>query len=183
MAGSPPDRFEVLQSLIDAGARLARELSDDPRLERLLTVFAHIPEGDRDTILAVLEREVQRRVVSHDIAEDFLQVELRPNPNAQLYFRVIEPERKNEVEMLVFLRGLYNIRRGIDALGPEWSAPILAALRQMDPAERAKIDAFNAAMRALLDECARSTTTPDADTAPADPAVAPPIKSVPSRRR
>ena len=182
MAGSPPDRFEVLRSLIDAGARLARQLSDDPRLERLLTVFARIPEVDRDTILAVLEREMQRRVVSQDIAENFLQVELRPNPNAQLYFRVIEPERKNEVEMLVFLRGLYNIRRGIDTLGPEWRAPILAALREMEPAERAKIDAFNAEMRSLLDECARSTT-PGADTSAAEPPVAPAINDVPSRRR
>ena len=182
MAGSPPDRFEVLRSLIDAGARLAHELSDDPRLERLLTVFTRIPEADRDTILAVLEREVQRRVLSDDIAEDFLQVELRPNPNAQLYFRVIEPERKNEVELLVFLRGLYNIRRGIDTLGGEWRAPMLAALREMDPAERAKIDAFNATMRSLLEECARSAT-PDADTTAADPPVAPAINDVPSRRR
>jgi hypothetical protein len=181
MAGSPPDRFEVLRSLIDAGARLAHELSDDPRLERLLTVFARIPEGDRDAILAVLEREVQRRVVSQDIAENFLQVELRPNPNAQLYFRVIEPERKNEVEMLVFLRGLYNIQRGIDTLGAEWRAPILTALRQMDPAERAKIDAFNAAMRAVLDEC--RSTTPSAETGGGDPPVAPAINDVPSRRR
>jgi hypothetical protein len=182
MAGSPPDRFEVLRSLIDAAARLARELSDDPRLERLLAVFARIPENDRDTILAVLEREAQRRIVTQDIAENFLQVELRANPNAQLYFRVIEPERKNEVEMLVFLRGLYNIRRGIDTLGPEWRAPILAALREMEPAERAKIDAFNAEMRSLLDECARSTT-PGADTSTADPPVAPAINDVPSRRR
>jgi len=181
MAGSPPDRFEVLRSLIDAGARLARELSDDPRLERMLTIFARIPEADRDTILAVLEREVQRRVVSQNIAQDFLQVALRPNPNAQLYFRVIEPERKNDVEMLVFLRGLYNIQRGIDTLGPEWREPIVAALRAMDPAERAKIDAFNAAIRALLDECAHSST-PGADTSATDPPVAPAI-NVPSRRR
>ena len=182
MAGSPPDRFEVLRSLIDAGARLAHELSDDPRLERLLTVFTRIPEADRDTILAVLEREVQRRVLSDDIAEDFLQVELRPNPNAQLYFRVIEPERKNEVELLVFLRGLYNIRRGIDTLGGEWRAPMLAALREMDPAERAKIDAFNATMRSILDECARSTTS-GTDPALTEPPVAPAINEIPSRRR
>jgi len=182
MADSPPDRFEVLRSLIDAGARLARELSDDPRLERLLTVFTRIPEADRDTILAVLEREVQRRVLSENIAENFLQVELRPNPNAQLYFRVIEPERKNEVELLVFLRGLYNIRRGIDTLAAEWRAPMLAALREMDPAERAKIDAFNAVMRSLLEESARSPA-PDAETPGADPPVVPAMNDVPSRRR
>ena len=177
MARSPLDRFEVLRSLIDATASLARELTDDPMLERLLGVFARMPEQDREALLGVLEHEVQERLLARDVGDSMAQVELRPNPKAQLYFRVIGPEPTSEVELFTFLRGMQTVQRTIGSFDARWRGAILEALRQMDPAERARIDAFNREVRLLLKECARAVP------AEPEPASSPAVNDVPSRRR
>jgi hypothetical protein len=155
MSREPPDRLEVLKSLVDTAALIARDLNDDPLFERLLRIFARMPAADREIIVGVLEREVENRVLSQHVADTITQVELRPNPKAQLYFRVIEPERKSDVEMLVFLRGMHMVQRGIDALVPNWKEMLLEGIRQMDSVGRAKLDSFNGAVREMLDTCAR----------------------------
>jgi hypothetical protein len=177
MAGSPLDRFEVLRSLMDAAGLLARELTDDPILERLLAVFARMPDEDREVILGIIEHEVQERLLARDVGDSMAQVELRPNPKAQLYFRVIGPEPKNEVELFTFLRGLQTVQRAIGSFDARWRGAIFEALRRMEPADRARIDAFNTEVRLLLDECARAVP------AEPEPASSPAINDVPSRGR
>ena len=177
MAGSPPDRFEVLRSLMDAAARIAREFIEDPLLERLLAVFGRMPEQDREAIVGVLEHEVEERLLARDVGDSLARVELRPNPKAQLYFRVIGPEPKNEIELFTFVRAMQTVQRAIGSFDARWRSAILEALRQMEPADRARIDAFNREVRLLLDECARAVP------AEPEPASSPAINHVPSRRR
>jgi len=171
MHGADRARLEVLTSLLDGARTMVRELQENPLLARLLDVFMRMPEGDREAIVGVLEREVKTRLLSRDIADDLTKIELHPNPNARLYVRAIGPEDKaDEVETLAFLRAVYSVQRGIDALDPSWRAMVVVALRQMDPSARERIDAFNRAMRVLLDEAAGGA--PGAPAATAGPGAA-----------
>lgn len=161
-AGEKEPPLAVLTSLLAVAAGIVDELIGDPLLERLLKAFTAMPEGDREIVVGVIEREVQTRLVSQDVADTLTQVALRPNPNAQLYFRVIEPEHQGDVEMIVFLRAIHTVQKGIDSINPNWRTLVREAMRHIDPAAREKMDAFNRAMREILDECRRDEPgTPD----------------------
>ena len=166
-------RFDVLKSLLSSASRMAHELVNDPLLERFLDVFARMPEGDREIILGALERDVQTRLLSQEVADDFTQVELRPNPKAQFYVRVITPEQESRIEMVPFLRALHTMQRGIDELDPHWRDLIGQALRLLDAEALAKLDSFNRAMQELLDGAAREVSASPGGDAPADNAAAP----------
>jgi len=148
-------RFDVLKSLLSSATRMVQELVTDPLLERYLDVFASIPEGDREILIGALEHEVQTRLLSQEVADDFTQVELRPNPKAQFYLRVITPGQEAQIEMVPFLRALYNMQRRIDELDPHWRDLIGQALRLLDPEALEKLNSFNRSMQELLDEAAR----------------------------
>jgi len=171
------DGFEAVKSLLEVAERLVCDLQNDPSLARLLTVFGRMPEEDREIIIGALEREVQTRLLSRAVADSLTKIALRPNPNARLYLRVVEPEdRSNEVEMMAFFRASYSLLRGIDSLDPQWRTMVVLAFRQMDPAERSRIDEFNRTVRILLDEAGR-------DAPPSDDAVSPPAEVPLSRRK
>jgi len=161
MADAGEQRFDVLQSLLVSASRMADELLNDPLLERLLGVFARMPEGDREIVIGALEHEVQTRLLSQEVADDLTQVALRPNPNAQLYFRVIEPEQENRVEMVAFLRTANSLQRGIDSLDPHWRDLVRQALRHLDPAALEKLDTFNRSMQEILDDVMSQVSPPD----------------------
>jgi hypothetical protein len=167
-AGAYP--YDVLRSLLTSASRMAQELLNDPLLERLLSIFEVMPEGDRETIVATLEREVQTRLLSREVADDLNQVELRPNPNAQLYFRVIEPEQQNRVEMLAFLRTANSLQRGIDSLDPHWREFIRQGLRHLDPAALEKLNTFNRSMQEIIDAVmSEASSSHVADAPPEEP--------------
>lgn len=179
MAGGE-QRFDVLRSLLVSACHMAEELVHDPLLVRMLEVFARMPEGDRETIVTVLEHEVQTRLLSKDVADDFSQVELRPNPNAHLYFRVIEPEQQKQIEMVAFLRTANSLQRGIDSLDPHWRDLVREALRHVEPAALEKLLTFNRSMKEILDEVmgeAASTEENAPSEEPATPAVAKGVRS------
>ena len=144
-----------LGALLDAARGLTHELLDDPLFARLLDVFQQMPTGDREIVIGALEREVRTRNVSQEVADDLTQIELRPNPSAQIYLRVVERAEENPVDMLAFLRAAYSIQRGIDALDPRWKPMVLMALRQIDPAGRASIKRFNDTITKLVAEAER----------------------------
>jgi hypothetical protein len=166
VAASDGDPFEVLSSLLAAASRLAHELGSDPLVERLLRAFTAMPEGDREIVIGVIEREVQTRRLSQKVADTLTQVELRPNPNARLYFRVIAPEQESQIDMVAFLRAAYTIQRGIDVLDHHWRDLVMQTLRNLDPAARQKIGTFNDAIRETLDECARQEEPAEAHDPP-----------------
>jgi hypothetical protein len=163
-------QFDVLRSLLSSASRMVHELLNDPLLERYLDVFARMPAGDRETIVGALEHEVQTRLLSQEMADGFTQVELRPNPKAQLYLRVIAPGQESQIEMVAFLRTLHTMQRGIDALDPHWRSLIGQALRHLDPEALEKLNSFNRAMQELLDEAARAAAASPQDDSPAEDA-------------
>jgi hypothetical protein len=57
----PTDTLATLQDLLAAAARIANDLSQETLLPRLLDVFARMPAEDRETIVQILEREVDLR--------------------------------------------------------------------------------------------------------------------------
>jgi hypothetical protein len=171
MAGSDPAGFDVLRSLLDTAHDLVTKLNDEPLFARLVDVFSRMPADDREAIVGVLEREVETRLLSLEVAESMTRIALHPNPNARLYVRVVGQENTDEVETLAFLRAAYSVQRSVDALDPDWRAMVLLGLRYMEPAARQRIDDFNRSMRDLLDEAARS------------PEPAPPEEPVPERER
>jgi hypothetical protein len=181
---SDGDRITVLKSLLDAARVILRDLRDDPLFERLVNLYVCMPEGDRAIVIGALEREVQTRLLADQVADTLTQVDLRPNPKARIYLRVVEPEDKSEeVEKLAFLRAIYNIQRGISTLDPHWREMIVQGLRQMDPAARAQLEAFNRMVQQALEEAA-SAAEPVQARAAVPPAVeeTAPEPDVPVRR-
>jgi hypothetical protein len=176
MSDDGSETLDKLSSLLEAARAITRQMLDDTLSNRLLEAFTRMPEGDREVIVGAIEREVRTRLLSQDVADDLTQIALRPNPNARLYLRVVEPaDRSDDVEMMAFMRAAYSVQRGIDALDPQWRAMVVMALRSMDPEARATIDRFNATIRDLLDDAARlgpvdapippTETQPPTDTA------------------
>ncbi len=87
---SPALSFAALSSLLGSAARLARDLSRDIHLQRLLRVFLKLPEADRPTLLATLEREVAAREASVRAHDGLVgPVDLV----ASVYIRVFDAER------------------------------------------------------------------------------------------
>ena len=144
--------LELLRLLLDTASQVAGDLFRDPLFERLVKVFGSMPESDCEVVIGALEREVRTRLVSQKVADSLSQIELRPNPNARIYFRVIEPEQDNPVEMMAFLRTANSLQRGIDALDPRWRELVRQALSHMDPAGLEKLKTFNRAMQEILDD-------------------------------
>ena len=177
---SHDEDLRQLGALLEAARGMTHDLADDTLFARLLDVFQRMPPGDRDVVIAALEREVQTRVVSQEVADDLTQIELRPNPHAKIYLRVVERADEKPVEMLAFLRAANSIQRGIDALDPGWKAMVLTVLRQMDPAGRASVKRFNDTITELVAEAERlgpvgdpeppPPATEDAPTAPVNDA-------------
>jgi hypothetical protein len=66
MAESSSNPLATLQDVLAAAARIAHDLSNDRLLPRLVEVFARMPAEDRETILRVLEREVDLRTHSKE---------------------------------------------------------------------------------------------------------------------
>jgi len=75
-----------LQKALAAALDLARKLSDDPLVGRLLATFRNMPMEDREPIVAILEREVTGRLLSRATEKPVGQ-STHLNPNARLYVR------------------------------------------------------------------------------------------------
>jgi hypothetical protein len=180
---SHDEDLRQLGALLEVARHITHELADDPLFARLLDVFQRMPAGDREIVIGALDREVHTRTLSQKVADDLTQIELRPNPHAKIYLRVVERAEQNPVEMLAFLRAANSIQRGIDALDPGWKAMVLTALRQLDPAGRASVKRFNDTITELVAEAERLGPTGDPGPPPAsEDERAAPVNDTPKRR-
>jgi hypothetical protein len=84
---APATRLDALRAILLSAHELAGRLAADPLLERLLRVFARIPEPDRETILRVLERDATWFRIVEQTA-DTTGIRVAPNPHASLYVHV-----------------------------------------------------------------------------------------------
>jgi hypothetical protein len=111
--------LETLRALLDSASRVLGELDDDPLLARLTRVYAELPTGDREPIVAILEREVQARLTA-DAAGDVTGLALRPNPGARIYTRILggDPRPNPERAVRQALRAIQITHGAV----PPWTA-------------------------------------------------------------
>ena len=81
--------FDALQTLLATARDLAKGLTDDPQLERLVRAFRMFPEADREAVLRVLEKDSAWRNIVEK-TDDATGITVRPNPHASLYVHILE---------------------------------------------------------------------------------------------
>jgi hypothetical protein len=132
------DKLETLLATLRTATMLAADVVHDPLLRRLLNTFHAMPDRDRETIVGVVEREVQGRLLSQ-ATERVTGQGARPNPNARLYVRTHQSEaQRSDFErdemMLATLRALKVIPLlTIPEIHAEWRDATREALDQVEP--------------------------------------------------
>jgi len=92
MGNRDEDRaLDQLVDILEVARTMVRELTEDPLVVRWMSVYRAMPDGDRETIIGVLEREVLGRHLSQG-TEKAVASSTRVNPNARLYIRTHETE-------------------------------------------------------------------------------------------
>lgn len=158
-----PTQLTTLADVLAAAAGLLRKVVDDTLFKRLVDVFTRMPTGDRETIVSVLEREVERRLLI-DRTHGALTGDriLGPNPNATLYLRVLDaagaPSAMGKAEIMEAAVRAARIVHGWDdhPLSERTSTAIREAVAALPPAERASLRRFHAEMIGFLDEVDRT---------------------------
>lgn len=153
------EKLEVLAALLDDAAEIVASLASegDPLLVRLGHVFARMPAEDREAILAVLEREVDFRLVARETAPSTGFDIVRPDPHARLYLRVVGCE----VPLLSMARDdmARAMHRAFRVMGlmlapplrDDWEAAMLDALATLEPDERRRVRQLFGESLALID--------------------------------
>ena len=138
-----PDALEQLRDILDVARTLARKLTDDGLLGRLIAVFEAMPMEDRPTIIAILEREVLGRQVSRG-TEKAVSQSTHLNPNARLYVRAhsstVDHRFFDRDEMMIAdVRAMRVARliRNVPDLHALWKEALREAMDHVDEATRA----------------------------------------------
>jgi hypothetical protein len=155
----------VLRETLRAARNLLRRITSDPLLLRLLEVYAQTPAQDREVIVGVLEREVTLRRLSGANARSAPSganpgiTVARPNPNARLYVRVLEPSvaapylsREEMMRTTLRMARATYLTVTTTACEGNWQPGIRDALARLSPEELAAVDWVNRNMRELIDE-------------------------------
>ena len=163
----PPDALTTLRTVLASAASLAHDLVNDPLLPRFLDVFARMPEEDRETIVNVLEREVDLCNLGKEGPSPLSGLNVaKPNPNARLYLRVSENEPAPYVAPEEIVQAVIRasrvihrgIERGADVRGV-WESAVAEGFRRLGPAERETLRWFHRTLLALLDDVDREPPT------------------------
>ena len=163
---APVDTLSTLQHVLASAARIAQDLLHDTLLPRVLALFTRMPPDDRETIVSVLEREVDLRLMSvegHGTLSGHRVT--RPNPNARIYLRVNETEpapyfAAEEIVQAVIraARVMHrSVLSGAADMRDVWGPGIVAGLRALDPAERASLRWFHQTILDFIDEAERGS--------------------------
>ncbi len=134
-------RLDALRAILVSAHELAVRLSSDPLFERILRVFAKIPEPDRETILKVLERDATWCRIVEQTA-DTTGITVCANPHASLYVHVFgqveapsDPLRRDidvirfGIERFIHLLPLL-FQAGVHA---QWTVSARELARDIDP--------------------------------------------------
>ena len=135
---SARETFAALDTLLESATTFADDLATDHLFDRLQRAFCQMPPGDRETILQVLEREVECRCLTRGTGDLATGYDTRPNPNARLYLRVLTDERTPPLmdhdELVVAnYRGLRVLRYVLGPLHGVWSEAMAAAAALLEP--------------------------------------------------
>jgi len=159
----------VLRETLRAARNLLRRITSDALLLRLLDVYARTPAEDREVIVGVLEREVTLRRLSDANARSSLGganpgiTVTRPNPNARLYVRVLEPSaatpylsREEMMHATLRVARATHLTLATTAREANWQSGIRDALARLSSEELAAVDWMNRNLRELIDEAISS---------------------------
>jgi hypothetical protein len=141
---SARETVAALDTLLESATTFADDLATDHLFDRLQRAFCQMPPGDRETILQVLEREVECRCLTRGTGDVATGYDTRPNPNARLYLRVLTDERTPPLmdrdELVVAnYRGLRVLRYVLGPLHDVWSEAMADAATLLEPDERAAV--------------------------------------------
>lgn len=144
----------TLAALLQNAADRVDHLLNEPLLVRLLTIFAKVPADDRETLVALLEREVQAKLLTDATAGSMTGLTLRFNPNARLYVRVVDPEpaQENEKIILASMRAMRLVSQVVAPMRERWKTATLESLRRIDQGERDAVATFCRDVLVLVDE-------------------------------
>jgi hypothetical protein len=151
-----PGKIAVLQSMLAAAERLVGQLATDPLVTRLLAVFTRMPAGDREPLLGVLEREVDARLLTAATEDGLSCIQMRPNPGARLYARVIEGDDEllsREETVMASLRAMRQLHRAVGPAVEVWADYVRGAFRLLDPDELATIERFLGLLQTQIVRC------------------------------
>jgi hypothetical protein len=162
--------FDTLHTLLATARELAKALSDDPELERLVRAFRLFPERDRETILQVIEKDAAWRAIV-ERTDDVTGISVRPNPHASLYVHVLGqgagplPTETSERDADVIRRGLQSFIRLLpflfqDGVHAQWTAAAREIARASDPDVRTHAIRLAREVEALVTEIDGETRRP-----------------------
>ncbi len=150
--------FDALHTLLITARDLARTLTDDPQLERLVQAFRLFPVRDREPILQVIEKDASwRRIV--DETADATGIAVAPNPHASLYVHVLgAAEETVQRDADVIRRGVETFVQMLPLLFQEsvhaqWTTAARELVERSDPA-------LVALARRMAEEVAGLTRSP-----------------------
>jgi len=153
----PATKLRTLAAILETAATLTNQLGSlsDTLFQRLVRAFARMPPEDREPIVAVLEREVETRLLARNGDPTLTGYEIiRPNPAARLYVRGFKTEPQY-LRPDVLMRATLRMARLILLLPAkekeQWEAATLAAFRVLGPAERAALARHLRDMLALVE--------------------------------
>lgn len=112
-----PSSFRQLGAVLGSAADIARRLSADPHLARLLRVFMTLPSHDRAPVLGILEREVAARQASVVAGDGVVG---SPNGLGTIYMRIFENEIATNVTRDDMVRSTFEAT----ALMTDFPAPL-----------------------------------------------------------
>jgi hypothetical protein len=146
-------QLDTLKGLLATALDLARNLAGDPLARRLLEVFNRFPADDREFVLGVLEREADSRLIG-DHSSPSTGLSLRPNPNARLYVRVIEPEPPAEEDKIILAstRAIRMLHKVLEPMHERWHLAMRESLRHLTAEERAGAVRFCRDLLAMLED-------------------------------
>jgi hypothetical protein len=146
MAQKPPPSGAAalgdLQKALATALDLAHQLTDDPLFGRLVAVFRSMPMEDRDPIVAILERETAKRLLTRATEKPVGQ-STHLNPNARLYVRAhstrLDKRHFDYDEMVIAdvrAMRIASMIRYVPEIYEAWKAAIREAMDHVDEPTR-----------------------------------------------
>jgi hypothetical protein len=146
MSEVPPTTLENLLETLEDALGLARELSGDRSLVRMLAAFRTMPAEDRPIIIEALEREVTARKLSL-ATEDMSGQSMVPNAHARLYLRAHESSFERSVlerdeMMIATVRGMRaaTLIPAVPDIYAAWRDATQEAMQHVDEPTRATVE-------------------------------------------
>jgi hypothetical protein len=144
-AGDTVQGLDALRTMLDTAGRLVATLARDPTLSRLLAAYQGIPVAERAAIVQIIERDVALRRADSDGSGELLGMHnVRPNPNARLYVRVMESDA-GDVPFLGFeelitavtraARVMHRVMISTPTANETWKDKVLATFEKLPPEE------------------------------------------------